>query len=90
MDKKLVAQNTRRHLQRRLSVTLGCAPEDLGKLKLGTLIHFAFLFDGKSEELGGFSTTMSAVLCLLGDEIVWADPKESEDEPAKAVQTVIN
>jgi hypothetical protein len=89
MDKKLVAQNIRRHLERRLSTALGCAAEDLGKLKLGTLIHLSFLFHGDQECISGFSTCIRGVIELIGHEIVWADPaEESGGEQSSAVQII--
>jgi len=56
-----------------------------------TLVHFLFLLRGSSEELGGFHTSMSAVLQLLGDEIVWdVKPKEEPDATESQKDEVIN
>jgi hypothetical protein len=49
IDKIVVIRNLRMHLERRLSTALGCAPDDLGMLKLGTLIHLSFLLYGDQE-----------------------------------------
>ena len=55
-------------------------------MKIGTLVHFLFLLKGSSEELGGFHTSMSAVLQLLGHEIVWdIEPKEQSEQGAPEV-----
>ena len=91
MDRKLVAQKLREHLERRLSSALGCQREDFSKTKLGTLLHLCFLVHGDQECLSGFTTCIRGVLDLVGHEIVWADPTdESESEQAKDVKVVVN
>ena len=83
MDKKLAAEKIRSRLEKRLASFLGCEPHELPRMKLGTLVHTAFLLWGDGEELGGFLTTMGAVLQLVGHEIVWEniEPKEAEETP---------
>ena len=83
MDKKIAAEKIRARLEKRLASFLGCEPHELPRMKLGTLVHTAFLLWGDGEELGGFLTTMGAVLQLVGHEIVWenVDPKEAEETP---------
>jgi len=91
VDKIRAADNMRRHLERRLAFLLDVKPEELPKLKLGTLIHLLFALAGDSEEVGGFRTTIQGVLQLVGHQIVWANPSEPVDEEAKpAEQAVIN
>jgi len=53
-------------------------------MKIGTLAHFAFLLEGTEQTLGGFETSMRALIDLLGHDIVW----EITPEPEK--ETVIN
>ena len=84
MDKKLAAGKIRARLERRLATFLGCEVVDLPRMKIGTLIHTSFLLWGDGEELGGFQSTMSGVLQMLGNEIVW-DIEQKEDETAKVV-----
>ena len=52
MDKLRVADNIRRHLERRIAFLLDCKPEDLKQQKLGTLIHLLFMLTGAGEEVG--------------------------------------
>jgi hypothetical protein len=86
VDKKLAADKIRARLEKRLAHFLGCEAVDLPRMKLGTLVHTAFLLWGDGEELGGFHTTMSGVLQILGDEVVWdAEPKTEEAETPKVV-----
>ena len=81
MNKKQVAERIRARLSKRIAFLLGCEPHELPRIKLGTLVHLAFLLAGDSEELGGFNTSMGAVLQLLGHEIVWdIEPKEESEE----------
>lgn len=89
MDKLRVADNMRRHFERRIAFLLGVKPEELPKLKLGTMVHLLFALAGDSEELGGFRTTIQAVLQLVGEQIVWADPSEPVDEEAKPAEPAV-
>ena len=84
MDKKLAAGKIRARLERRLATFLGCEVVDLPRMKIGTLIHTSFLLWGDGEELGGFHSTMSGVLQILGNEIVW-DIEQKEEEAEKVV-----
>ncbi len=82
MDKKLAAEKIRARLEKRLATFLACELGDLPRMKIGTLIHMLFLLWGDSEELGGFHTSMGAVLQILSHEIVWdVKPKAEEAEP---------
>jgi hypothetical protein len=86
VDKKLAAQKIRARLERRIANFLGCEVGDLPRVKLGTLVHMLFLLFGDTEELGGFNTSMSGVLQILGNEVVWdVEPKIEEAETPKVV-----
>jgi hypothetical protein len=85
MNKELSALKIRAGLERRLAVFLGCDAGDLPGMKIGTLVHVAFLLWGDGEALGGFHSTMIGILQLLGHEVVWAEPKVDVDETAKVV-----
>jgi hypothetical protein len=86
VDKKLAAEKIRARLEGRLATFLSCEVGDLPRMKIGTLIHTSFLLWGDGEELGGFHSTMSGVLQILSNEIVWdLEPKEEKEEA-----TVIN
>jgi len=86
VDNKLAAEKIRARLEKRLANFLGCEVGDLPRLKLGTLVHTLFLVLGDSEELGGFHTSMDAVLQLVGREIVWdVELKVEETETPKVV-----
>jgi hypothetical protein len=54
-------------------------------LKIGSLAHFAFLLEGTSQTIGGFETTMRALLDILGHEVVWETKPEPNPEPEKVV-----
>jgi len=87
VDKKLAAEKIRARLEKRLATFLVCEVGDLPRMKIGTLIHTAFLLWGDGEELGGFHSTMSGVLQILSNEIVWdiETPKTEEAETPKVV-----
>jgi hypothetical protein len=44
-----------------------------------------FLLFGDTEDLGGFSTTMSGELQILGNEVVWDLEAKVEEEMPKTV-----
>ncbi len=86
MDKKLAAEKIRARLEKRLATFLVCEVGDLPRMKIGTLIHTSFLLWGDGEELGGFHSTMSGLLQILSNEIVWdVEPKAEEVETPKVV-----
>jgi len=86
MNKELAAQKIRARLERRVATFLGCEVGDLPRVKIGTLVHMLFLLFGDTEELGGFNTSMSGVLQILGNEVVWdVEPKIEEAETPKVV-----
>jgi hypothetical protein len=83
VDKKLAADKIRAMLEKRIAETLGCQPSELPYMRLGVLVHFAFLFKRNSHELGGFGASMEAVLKTLGNDIVWNVEPKTEAETAK-------
>jgi hypothetical protein len=85
VDKKLAAEKIRARLERRIATFLGCEVGDLPRMRLGTLVHTLFLLLGDTEELGGFHTSMSGVLQILSNEIVWDVEPKAEVETPKAV-----
>ena len=88
MDKTLVAEKIRARLEKRIADVLECRPSELPRLKLGTCLHFLFLLKGDSEEIGGFHTSMAALLQLVGHNLTW-DIEEEENEESTP-QGVIN
>ena len=52
-------------------------------MKIGTLAHFAFLLEGTEQTLGGFETSMHALIDTLGHDIVWDVSPEPKSEPEK-------
>jgi hypothetical protein len=47
-----------------------------------------FLLKGSSEDLGGFSTSIHALLDILGPELVW--DLETKEEEAPTPKEIIN
>jgi hypothetical protein len=85
VDKKLATERIRARLERRISLVLGCQPCELPHMKIGSLAHFAFLLEGTDQTIGGFETTMRALIDLLGHDIVWETTPEPKPEPEKVV-----
>jgi hypothetical protein len=85
MNKEIAAQKIRARLERRVATFLGCEVGDLPRMKIGTLVHTLFLFYGDTEEVGGFNTSMSSVLQILGNEVVWDIEAKVEEEMPKVV-----
>jgi hypothetical protein len=84
VDKKIAAEKIRALLDSRIARLLGCGP-DLPHMRLGTLAHFLFLLIGDSEMMPGFNTAMSALVQLLGRDLLWEEPKTEETETPKVV-----
>jgi hypothetical protein len=85
VDKKLAAERIRARLERRIAVVLGCQPGELPHMKIGSLAHFAFLLEGTEQTIGGFETTMRALIDLLGHDVVWETTPEPNPEPVEKV-----
>lgn len=86
MDRKLVAEKIRARLEKRIADILECKPSELPRMKLGTCLHFLFLLKGDSEELGGFHTSMAALLQLVGQNLTWdIEEQESEESPPQGM-----
>jgi hypothetical protein len=85
VDKKIAAEKIRALLERRIAYLLGCEPSDLSSMKIGSLAHFLFLLVGDSEVMPGFNTAMSALVQLLGRDLLWEEPKTEEAETPKVV-----
>lgn len=87
--KEFMAGKIRQHLERRVAQALECKPNEIPHLKLGTLCHFLFLLLGDEETIGGFHTSMAALLTLLGHSVVWdTEPKEEPQDKAPAKDVV--
>jgi hypothetical protein len=90
VDKKIAADKIRARLERRLATFLGCEAGDLPRMKIGTLAHTFFLLFGDTQELGGFSTTMSGMIQILGNDIVWDVEPNTEEPEAETPKVVVN
>lgn len=90
MDRTCVAAALRKHLERRLAFALKCEPRDFNHIKLGALVNLCFLVHGDGESIGGFYSTMQAVLDLIGGELTWAQPVSDEEPVGEKKQEVIN
>jgi len=80
IDQKIAADRLRFILEKRISRALGCKSEDLPRLKLGILVHTAFLILDE-ECVGGFNATIAGVLELVGSQNLWRDVSEASEEP---------
>ncbi len=85
LNKKLAAEKIRAHLEGRIARLLGCEPTDLPRMKIGSMAHMLFLLIGDSEVMPGFNTAMSALVQLVGRELLWEEPKAEEETEAKVV-----
>jgi hypothetical protein len=89
LDRQAIAGKLRFALEKRLSALLGCSAKELPKLRLGELVHLAvLLWDG--EEIGGFNPTVSAILQLVGREILWAKVEQEPKTGEETQKVVVN
>lgn len=84
-QKKVAAERIRAHLETRVSRLLGCEPAELPSMKIGAMAHFLFLLIGDGETMPGFNTALSALVQLLGRDLLWEEPKAEEVETPKVV-----
>ena len=84
-----MAAALRKHLERRLAFALKCEPQDFRNQRIGSLINLCFLVHGDGESIGGFFSTMQAVLDSIGSDLTWQTP-EVEEEPKAEEKEVIN
>jgi hypothetical protein len=85
LDKKLAAEKIRALLEGRIARLLGCEPSDLSSMKIGSMAHFLFLLIGDSEMMPGFNTALSALVQLLGRDLLWEELKSEEADAPKVV-----
>jgi hypothetical protein len=85
VDKKIAAEKIRALLESRIARLLGCEPSDLSSMRIGSMAHFLFLLVGDSEVMPGFNTALSALVQLLGRDLLWEEPKVEEAETPKVV-----
>jgi hypothetical protein len=85
MNKELAAQKIRALLEARLGRLLDCKPEELPRMKIGSMAHLLFLLMGDSEVMPGFNTALSVLVLLLGPELLWEEPKSEDRETPKVV-----
>lgn len=91
VDRTRVAEALRRHFERRLAAALKCEPQDFRNHRIGSLINLCFLVHGDGESIGGFYSTMQAVLDLIGNDLTWAQPVvECEENVGEKKEEVIN
>lgn len=80
MDKEKAAEKLKELLEGRIARLLGCEPEDLPKMRLGSMVHFLFLAQGDAQTMPGFGGSFRVLLDILGNEAVWAEPQTEETE----------
>lgn len=85
-----MAANIRKHLERRLAFALKCEPRDFNHIKLGALVNLCFLVHGDGESIGGFYSTMQAVVDSIGNDLTWAQPVSDEEPVGEKKEEVIN
>src|SRR5690349_6359245 len=90
LDKRQAAEKIRAHLEKRIADVLECKPSELPRMKLGTCLHFLFLLKGASEEIGGFHTSMAALLRLVGQNLTWDIEEEESQESSMADTARVN
>ncbi len=69
----------------RIARLVGCDVQELPFLKPGSCAHLLFLLIGDSEVMPGFNTALSALVQLLGRDLLWEEPKAEEAETPKVI-----
>jgi hypothetical protein len=76
----------RKLISDRIARALGLADEDLVNLPLSELINLLFLIHGDAGSTGNFSVSFAAALELVGEELIWYEPKMENVAVAQFVQ----
>jgi hypothetical protein len=56
---------------------LGSSEGTFGHLSLAAVLNLLFLLRGEWGSIGDYVTTQRAIRALVGDELLWAEPKDS-------------
>ena len=76
--KQAVYQYLLKATHKRLAQAIPGSEEDaFGHLSLAAALNLLFLLRGEWGSLGDFVTTLRALRALVGDELLWAEPRTS-------------
>jgi hypothetical protein len=59
--------------------------ETLAQLSLAGLLNLLFLLRGDWATIGDYMTTSKVLRVLLGEKLLWSNPQEEPDVPAKGL-----
>ena len=84
--RQIVYQSILKTAQRRLEQTLPDATQGtFAQLSLAAVVNLLFLLRGEHGSIGEYVTTQRALRALVGDELLWSEPKTSA-APVESVQ----
>lgn len=82
-----VYQSILKTANKRLEQTFSGSPVGaFAHLSLAALLNLLFLMRGDCGSIGDFVTTQRALRVTIGDDLLWADPKEHTPASAELVQ----
>lgn len=71
--------------QRRLEQTIPGSEGAFASLSLSAVLNMLFLLRGEWGSIGDFATTQRALRAIVGDDLLWSEPKTSP-APVESVQ----
>lgn len=83
--KQAVYQHILKTAQRRLEQTVPGSDGAFAALSLSAVVNLLFLLRGEWGSIGDFATTQRALRAVIGDELLWSEPKTSP-APTESVQ----
>ena len=82
-----VYQSILKTAQKRLEQAIpGSSEGTFGQLSLAAVLNLLFVMRGEWGSIGDYVTTQRAVRALVGDELLWAEPKKETLAPVELVQ----
>jgi hypothetical protein len=83
-------QNVHQHIlksaNRRLEQAIPGSEGAFAQLSLAALLNLLFLLRGEWGSIGDYVTTQRAIRAVVGDELLWAEPKKATPAPIELVQ----
>ena len=84
--RQIVYQSILKTANKRLEQAIPGSEGTFAPLSLAAILNLLFLLRGEWGSIGDYVTTQRAIRALVGDELLWAEPKKESPAPIELVQ----
>ena len=84
--RQIVYDSILKTANKRLEQAIPGSKGAFAQLSLAALLNLLFLIRGEWGSIGDYVTTQRAIRELVGDELLWAEPKKEISSPIELVQ----